>query len=109
MPMPRVSFARAGAASWVLPASLMLVAAVSPFERALPGSPFGFTLTTVELTIVIALALGALAWIKAPASFAWRTPITMPLAAIVAWAVFFAIAAACVEVHAFPLAAIPRA
>ena len=103
--MPRVSFARAGAASWVLPASLMLVAAVSPFERALPGSLFGFTLTTVELTIVIALAIGALAWIKAPASFAWRTPITMPLAAIVACAFVAAIAAPELQLNAIRVSA----
>ena len=64
----------------------MLVAAVSPFERAVPGSFFGFTLTTVELAIVIALAIGAVAWMREPAAFAWRTPITLPLAAIVACA-----------------------
>ncbi len=36
--MPRVSQARTLAGSWALPASVMLVAAVAPFERALPGS-----------------------------------------------------------------------
>ena len=91
--MPRVSLTRARARSWVLPASLMLVAAVSPFERAVPGSFFGFTLTTVELTIVIALSIGAIAWLREPAAFSWRTPITWPLAAIVACA-FVAAAAA---------------
>ena len=45
----------------------MLVVAVSPFERAMPGSIFGFTLTTVEVAIVIALAAGAAAWFRRPA------------------------------------------
>ena len=61
----------------------MLVVAVSPFERAVPGSIAGFTLTTVELAIMIALAAGATAWVRAPASFKWRMPITLPLVAIV--------------------------
>jgi hypothetical protein len=74
---------RALAASWVLPASVLLVAAVAPFERPVPGSIFGFTLTTVELTIAMAIALGAAAWWREPASFQWRTPITLPLAAMV--------------------------
>jgi hypothetical protein len=69
-----------------LPASLLLVAAASPFERALPGSFFGLTLTTVEVTIVIALIAGAIAWLKTPAAFDWRTPITIPLAAVIACA-----------------------
>ncbi len=62
----------------------MLVVAVSPFERAVPGSIAGFTVTTVEFAIAIALAIGAVAWLRRPASFEWRTPITLPLAAIVA-------------------------
>ena len=90
--MPRVSAARA-LASWWLPASVVLVAAVSPFERALPGSIFGFTLTTVELTILIAVAIGATAWVREPAAFAWRTPITTPLA-VLAIAAFVAAVAA---------------
>jgi hypothetical protein len=91
--MPRVSQARTLAGSWALPASLMLVAAVAPFERALPGSAFGFTLTTVELTIVIALAIHAFAWLREPAAFGWRTPISLPLAAIVTIAIASAAAA----------------
>ena len=91
--MPRVSETRTLAGSWALPASVMLVAAVAPFERALPGSAFGFTLTTVELTIVIALATGAIAWMRQPAAFAWRTPISLPLAAIVTSALVAAVAA----------------
>jgi hypothetical protein len=90
--MPR-SQARAMAGSWALPASVMLVAAVAPFERALPGSIFGFTLTTVELTIVVALAIGAVAWVREPAAFVWRTPISLPLAVIVTIAIVSAAAA----------------
>ncbi len=75
--MPRVSQTRTLSGSWALPASVMLVAAVAPFERALPGSAFGFTLTTVELAIVIALAIGAIAWLRQPAAFEWRTPISL--------------------------------
>jgi hypothetical protein len=81
-----VSLTRALAGSWALPASVMLVVAVSPFERAVPGSIFGFTLTTVEVAIVIALTAGAASWFRKPESFDWRTPITLPLAAIVACA-----------------------
>ena len=73
---------RARAVSWALPASVMLVAAVSPFERPVPGSIFGFTLTTVELTIALTLGLGIAAWLKERASFQWRTPITLPIAAV---------------------------
>jgi hypothetical protein len=91
--MPRVSQVRTRVGSWALPASVMLVAAVAPFERALPGSAFGFTLTTVELTIVIALAIGVVAWVRQPSAFAWRTPISLPLAAIVTIAIVSAAAA----------------
>ena len=91
--MPRVSSARARTGSWALPASVLLVAAVSPFERAVPGSMFGLTLTTVEATIVIAIAIAAISWMREPATFTWRTPITVPLAAIVACALIAAIVA----------------
>lgn len=91
--VPEVSLARTRAGSWALPASVLLVAAVSPFERAVPGSVFGLTLTTVELAIVAALAIGAFAWLKAPAAFQWRTAITLPLAALVAAAIAAAVAA----------------
>jgi len=73
----------------------MLLAAASPFERPLPGSIFGFTLTSVELAILIALGLGLMAWWREPASFRWRTPITLPLLALVSCA--FAAAAAAPE------------
>jgi hypothetical protein len=83
IPVPGVSMSRTQVASWVLPASILLVAAVAPFERPLPGAIFGFTITTVELTILIAFAIGAVAWWRDSSAFAWRTPITWPLAAIV--------------------------
>jgi hypothetical protein len=92
--IPRAT-GRAVAALWALPlsASVMLVAAVSPFEFPLPVSIFGFTLTTVEITIAIALALGAAAWLRNPSSIEWRTPITLPLAALVVVALVAAAAA----------------
>jgi hypothetical protein len=89
----RLPLARTRAGSWALPASVMLVAAVSPFERAVPGSIFGLTLTTVEMAIVAALATGAVAWMRKPSAFEWRTPITFPLVAIVACAFIAAFAA----------------
>ena len=67
--------------SWSVPASLMLVAAVSPFERPLPGSVFGFTLTTLELSVAAALAAGVFTMVRDPSSLRWRSPITIPLAA----------------------------
>jgi hypothetical protein len=71
----------------------MLVAAVAPFERPMPGSAFGFTITTAEVTIALAFGLGFAAWLKQPASFQWRTPITVPLAAVLASAFVSAVAA----------------
>jgi len=92
---------RARTGSWALPASVMLVAALAPFERPVPGSIVGFTVTTVELTIVLALFLGISAWLKAPMSFNWRTPITLPLAAVLASA--FVSAAVAPELRASAL------
>ena len=91
--MPRVSLARTRAGSWALAASMLLVAAVSPFERALPGSFFGFTVTTVEAAVVIAIVIAAIAWLKDPHELNWRTPISVPLAALVACAFVAAVAA----------------
>jgi O-antigen ligase len=91
--LPGAPLTRALVVSWALPASVMLAVAVSPFERAMPGSIFGFTLTTVELAIAIALAAGAAAWFRRPASFEWRTPITLPLVALVASAAVAAVLA----------------
>jgi hypothetical protein len=71
----------------------MLAVAVSPFERAVPGSLFGFTMTTVEVAIVMALAAGVAAWVRSPSSFDWRTPITLPLVAVVVVAAITALLA----------------
>ena len=77
----------------MLPTSVLLVAAVSPFERPLPGLITGFTLTTVELAVLAALALGALAVRRDPSHFQWRTPITLPLAALLGCAIVSSIVA----------------
>lgn len=71
----------------------MLLAAVSPFERPLPGSIFGFTLTSVEAAILIALGAALWSWLRDPASIRWQTPLTLPLLAVVACAFAAAIAA----------------
>ena len=71
----------------------MLVAAVSPFERPLPGSLAGFTLTTLELSVVAALVAGAAAASRGTFTFAWRTPITIPALALVACAVLATVTA----------------
>jgi O-Antigen ligase len=81
--MPRVS-ASTLAGSWVVPASVVLVAAVSPFERSIPGSLFGLTVTTVELAVILALGVAAFTWWRNPRALDWRTPLTWPLAALVA-------------------------
>lgn len=90
--LPRVS-ASAVAGSWVVPATVVLVAAVSPFERPLPGSLFGLTLTTVELAIVLALVAAAAAWVRGVLQLDARTPITRPLCALVAVALIASLAA----------------
>jgi hypothetical protein len=77
----------------MLPASVLLVAAVSPFERPLPGLIAGLTLTTVELAVLAALALGAIAVGRDPSRFQWRTPITWPFAALLGCAIVSALAA----------------
>ena len=93
IPVPRVSSARVLAAPWTVSASVVLLAGVAPFERPLPGSIFGLTLTTVELALAIALAFGAAAWFREPSLFDWRTPITLPLAAFLVCAFVAAFAA----------------
>jgi hypothetical protein len=47
----------------------------------------------VELAVLAALALGASAAVRDPSLFRWRTPITLPLAALVGCAIVSAIAA----------------
>ena len=79
--------------SWAVPASLMLVAAVSPFERPLSGSVFGFTLTTLELSVAAALAAGVFTVVRDPSALRWRSPITIPLAALLACALVSSLAA----------------
>lgn len=91
--MPGVSIARAHAAWWPVSASVVVVAAVSPFERALPGAIFGFTLTTVELTILIALVTGVAASLRNPSPFDWQTPLMLPLTAFLVCALVAALAA----------------
>jgi O-antigen ligase len=71
----------------------MLVAAVSPFERPLPGAIFGFTLTTLELSVAAALAASAIAVMRDPSALQWRTPITIPVLAVFACALVSSIAA----------------
>jgi hypothetical protein len=92
IPVPR-AFSQAQAGSWALPASLLLVAAVSPFERPVAGAIAGFTLTTVEATILVTLATTVFAWVREPRLLEWRTPVTMPLTALLACALVSAVAA----------------
>ena len=93
IPLPRAWSDRASVGAWVVPASIMLVAALSPFERALPGAVFGLTLTTLELSILVALAVAAVAAWQMPGRMHWRTPITLPLIALVAAAMVSSVAA----------------
>lgn len=93
MPVSRAWADRAFVESWAVPASVLLVAAVSPFERPLPGAIAGLTLTTLELSIVVALASGLFALLREPGAFRWRTPITAPLIALLACAMVSGIAA----------------
>lgn len=93
MPVARASISRAHAGSWVAPAGVLLVAAVSPFERPLVAVGGSFTLTTVELSVLIALGAGAVAWLRDPSAARWPTPITMPLAAVLVVVALAALAA----------------
>lgn len=90
--MPRAS-SRAVAAWRVLPASVMLVAAVSPFERPLPGAIVGLTVTTIEAAIVVALAIAVAIWWKTPQAITCRTPLTWPLVALLCCAAVASLAA----------------
>ena len=93
MSVPRAWILRASVGSWAVPASLMLVAAVSPFERPLPGSLLGFTFTTLELSVAAALAAGVFTVARDPSALRWRSPITIPLAALLACALVSSLAA----------------
>lgn len=87
--------------SWAVPASVLLVAAVAPFERPLPGSFVGLTVTTVEFAIVAALAFAAVAVIRDPSTCAWRTPISVPAIALLVCAVAASAAAPEFQGNAF--------
>jgi hypothetical protein len=64
MPVPSASISRAQVVSWVAPASVLLVAAVSPFERPLSAlAVAGFSVTTLELTVMLALLASGGAWL----------------------------------------------
>ena len=91
IPVPRAWTVRALAGSWAVPASLLLVAAVLPFERQLPGAIAGLRVTTVELAIAIALSAAAVSWQQG--TLAWRTPVTFPLLALIAASLIAALAA----------------
>lgn len=101
IPVPRAWMIRALVGSWVPPASLMLVAAVSPFERPLPGSLAGFTLTTLELSVVAALVAGAVAALRGASTVRWRTPITIPALALLACALVASMTAPEFRANAF--------
>ena len=94
MPAPRAWIDNAYVGSWTVPASLMLVAAVSPFERPLPGTVLGFTLTTLELSVAAALAAAMMAFARDASALRWRTAITLPLLALLACALASSMAAA---------------
>lgn len=79
--------------SWTVPASLLLVSAVSPFERPLPGSLLGFTFTTLELSIAVALVAAGIAVMREPSAWQWRTPITIPVVVLFACALASSVAA----------------
>ena len=91
MPVPAVSIGRAHVGSWSASAGVLLVAAVSPFERPL-GALGSFTVTTVELMLMGALALGAIAWLRDPGR-QWQTPISAPLVAVLIAVLIAALAA----------------
>ena len=94
MPVPCASISRAQEGSWAAPASVLLVAAVSPFERPLNAlSAGGFTMTTVELTVLIALGVGVFTWLRDPASVRWATPVTAPIVAVLIVVTIAALAA----------------
>jgi hypothetical protein len=93
MPVPRACVSRGLVGSWVVPASFTLVAAASPFERPFPGSLAGFTLTTLELSVVVALVAGVVAALRGTFAFTWRTPITIPAIALLACALVASVAA----------------
>jgi hypothetical protein len=93
MALPGALNDRVSVGSWMAPASLLLVAAVSPFERPLPGSLFGFTVTTLELAVAIVLVAGAVAAVRDTTARRVMTPITLPLLALLLCAIVSSVAA----------------
>ncbi len=64
MPVPSAWISRAQVGSWAAPASVLLVAAVSPFERSLNTlAVAGLSVTTLELTVMLALLVSGGAWL----------------------------------------------
>jgi O-antigen ligase len=94
MPVPRAWISRVHVASWVVSTSVLLVAFVAPFERPVSALAVGgFTFTTVELMMLMALTLGAVAFAADPAALRLNTPISMPIAAVLLAAFLSAVAA----------------
>ena len=84
--MPHAWLSRAQAGSWAAFASMLLVAAVSPFERPLPLAAGGFTVTTTELAVTVALIIGGMAWLAEPGvGVAGHDPVPVPWARPLIW------------------------
>jgi hypothetical protein len=71
------------ASAQVLPA-LLLIAVVAPFERPIFTAPGGFTVTTVEAALLLALAIGAAVVLRMPGSLFRERAIVLPGAAFLA-------------------------
>jgi len=64
MPVPRAWISRSQVGAWAAPASVLLVAAVSPFERSLNTlAVAGLSVTTLELTVMLAMLVSGVAWL----------------------------------------------
>jgi hypothetical protein len=86
--------ARAQTGAWVVSACAMLVAAISPFEVPIPGLALGgFTITTVEITLLGALTAWGLVLLRDRQLPAWRSPIAAPGAALLVIVLVTALAA----------------
>lgn len=86
--------ARAQTGSWVVSTCAVAVAAISPFEIPVPGlAAAGFTLTTVEIAMLAALAVWVLILLRDRQLPAWRSPIAAPGAALLLVVLVTALAA----------------
>lgn len=86
--------ARAHTGSWVVSTCAVIVAAISPFEVPIPGlAVAGFTLTTVEIAVIGALAVWAAVLVRDQRRPSWRSPIAAPGAALLAIVLVTALAA----------------